>query len=57
LHLAGKQRAKDIRREGDLRAVGLEYVTMVSADLRDQSGFKAPSPTTGGCYSQVTLVG
>ncbi|MFI5624381.1 hypothetical protein ACIA03_13035 [Nocardioides sp. NPDC051685] len=41
LHLEGKQRAKDIRREGDLRGVGLEYVTMVSADLRDPSGFKA----------------
>ncbi|MBG6099235.1 hypothetical protein [Nocardioides luteus] len=41
LHLEGKQRAQDIRREEDLRGAGLEYVTMVSADLGDPSGFKA----------------
>ncbi|MBC7275912.1 MAG: hypothetical protein H5T77_05410 [Nocardioides sp.] len=40
LHLAGKQRAKDLRREGEFRRVGLEYVTMVAADRRDPSDFK-----------------
>lgn len=39
LHLEGRQRAKDIRREGDLRRLGLEYVTMTAADLRDSSQF------------------
>lgn len=32
LHLAGEQRARDVRREGDFRELGLEYVTMVAAD-------------------------
>jgi hypothetical protein len=32
LHLAGDQRARDIRRESDFRDLGLEYVTMVAAD-------------------------
>ncbi|WP_406035427.1 hypothetical protein OG801_09405 [Nocardioides sp. NBC_00163] len=39
LHLAGKQRAKDLRREGAFRRVGLEYVTMVAADRRDPADF------------------
>lgn len=39
LHLEGKQRAKDIRREGAFRRVGLEYVTMVAADRRDPADF------------------
>lgn len=39
LHLEGKQRAKDIRREGAFRRVGLEYVTMVAADRRDPTDF------------------
>ncbi|MER7559928.1 hypothetical protein ABTZ46_23505 [Nocardioides sp. NPDC126508] len=39
LHLAGKQRAKDLRREGAFRRVGLEYVTMVAADRRDPTDF------------------
>lgn len=38
-HLAGHQRAKDIRREGAFRRVGLEYVEMVAADQRDPSDF------------------
>jgi hypothetical protein len=40
LHLAGKQRAKDLVREGAFRRVGLEYVTMVAADRRDPTDFK-----------------
>lgn len=39
LHLEGKQRAKDIRREGAFRRVGLEHVTMVAADRRDPTDF------------------
>jgi hypothetical protein len=39
LHLEGKQRAKDIRREGAFRRLGLEYVTMVAADRRDPADF------------------
>ena len=39
LHLAGRQRAKDLDREADLRAAGLEYVAMVAADRADPSGF------------------
>ncbi|MCD4533709.1 hypothetical protein LRP67_06410 [Nocardioides sp. cx-169] len=31
-HLAGAQRAKDVAREAELRATGLEYVTMLAAD-------------------------
>lgn len=40
LHLAGRQRAKDIRREGAFRRTGLEYVEMVAADLADTSDFR-----------------
>jgi hypothetical protein len=39
LHLAGRQRARDLKREHALRSVGLEYVTMVAADLADPSDF------------------
>jgi hypothetical protein len=39
LHLAGDQRARDVRREGDFRGVGLEYVTMVAADARNAAHF------------------
>jgi hypothetical protein len=39
LHLPGVQRAKDIRREGLFRRVGLEYVTMTAADRRDPADF------------------
>ena len=39
LHLEGKRRAVDIEREGLFRAAGLEYVTMVSRDIGDPSGF------------------
>ena len=39
LHLAGDQRARDVRREGDFRGVGLEYVTMVAADARNSAHF------------------
>lgn len=35
LHLTGSRRAKDLRREEDYRACGLEQVTMVAADVRD----------------------
>ena len=35
LHLLGTQRASDVRRESVLRAVGLEYVTMLAADHAD----------------------
>ncbi|TYL55698.1 hypothetical protein FXB39_00330 [Nocardioides sp. BGMRC 2183] len=40
LHLAGPQRAKDIRREGVLRRHGLEYVEMTAGDLRDTTDFR-----------------
>lgn len=39
LHLPGVQRAKDIRREGLFRRVGLEYVTMTAVDRRDPTDF------------------
>jgi hypothetical protein len=39
LHLLGRQRARDVRREADFRSVGLEYVTMLAADLLDPSHF------------------
>lgn len=35
LHLVGSQRTKDVRREGDFRALGLEYVTMLGSDRAD----------------------
>ena len=35
LHLVGAQRAKDVRREGEFRALGLEYVTMLGSDSAD----------------------
>ena len=34
LHLAGEQRARDVRRMEAFRAVGLETFTMLSSDLR-----------------------
>ncbi|GAA4380130.1 hypothetical protein [Nocardioides caricicola] len=39
LHLAGARRAKDIQREADYRAVGLECVTMVAPDRHDPTAF------------------
>jgi hypothetical protein len=39
LHLAGEQRATDIRREGLFRRIGLEYVTMMATDRRDPADF------------------
>lgn len=39
LHLAGEQRARDVRRESGFRDVGLEYVTMVAADGRNSAHF------------------
>lgn len=39
LHLAGKQRSKDIRRESRLRELGLEGVTMVASDHHDPADF------------------
>jgi hypothetical protein len=51
LHLAGKQRARDVRREGRFRSHGLEYVTMVSADLPDPWDFVARLATA---YSRAT---
>lgn len=38
VHLVGRQRASDIRREAELRALGLEYVTMVADDWSDRGG-------------------
>ena len=35
LHLVGMQRTKDVRREGDFRSLGLEYVTMLGSDRSD----------------------
>lgn len=37
LHLAGKQRARDLLRADDYRRVGLECLELVSADVRDHS--------------------
>ncbi|GAA4740020.1 hypothetical protein GCM10023350_25570 [Nocardioides endophyticus] len=37
LHLAGVRRAKDLVREDAFRKVGLEYLTLVSADRADRS--------------------
>ena len=39
LHLEGAQRARDVHREGLFRAVGLEYVTMLGADLGRPDAF------------------
>lgn len=39
LHLNGKRRTKDLRREGAFRRVGLEYVTMVAGDRADPRDF------------------
>lgn len=39
LHLAGERRASDIQRESLFRRVGLEYVTMTSADRHDPTQF------------------
>ncbi len=39
LHLEGAQRARDVRREGLFRAAGLEYVTMLAADLARPGDF------------------
>lgn len=38
LHLAGEQRARDIRREDRFRRHGLEYFTMVARDREDVAG-------------------
>jgi len=35
LHLVGAQRTKDVRREGEFRSLGLEYVTMLGSDQTD----------------------
>ncbi len=35
LHLVGAQRTKDVRREGEFRRLGLEYVTMLGSDRLD----------------------
>lgn len=40
VHLVGKQRTKDLVREGAFRRAGLEYVTMMAADRRDPTDFK-----------------
>lgn len=39
LHLAGRQRAVDLRREAEFRGLGLETVVMVAADHQDMSSF------------------
>ncbi|MDP2775925.1 MAG: hypothetical protein Q8O61_20390 [Nocardioides sp.] len=39
-HLSGPQRSVDVRRESDLRGAGLEYVTMLAADLQDTHHFE-----------------
>jgi len=39
LHLEGRRRAQDLRREGAFRRLGLEYVTMVTRDRDDPSDF------------------
>ena len=39
LHLEGAQRARDVRRESLFRAAGLEYVTMLAADLSRPEAF------------------
>jgi hypothetical protein len=35
VHLTGGQRTRDLRREGELRGHGLEYVTMIASDAGD----------------------
>ncbi|QZY28817.1 hypothetical protein [Nocardioides coralli] len=39
VHLAGRQRARDVRREHLFRSVGLEYVVMLAPDFSDIDGF------------------
>ncbi len=41
LHLEGAQRARDVHREGLFRGAGLEYVTMLAADLGRPEAFVA----------------
>ena len=41
LHLAGEQRAVDVRREEAFRSVGLEYLTVLAGHLRDRDGTAA----------------
>lgn len=60
LHLQGRQRAKDIRRESAFRRVGLEYVTMVAADRHDPTDFfqrtlDACRRATGGTTDRWTI--
>jgi len=51
LHLLGAQRAKDVRREGAFRRVGLEYVTMLAADRPD------PGPFVGRLHEAYARAG
>lgn len=39
LHLEGRQRHKDVSREGDFRSLGLEYATMLAGDWGNTRGF------------------
>lgn len=41
VHLVAARRAQDLRREHELRDLGLEYVTMVGADLEDPGGLQS----------------
>lgn len=41
LHLSGDRRARDLRREAALRAVGLEFFAVVAADRRDRAAVTA----------------
>lgn len=41
LHLVGERRSADLVREDGFRAVGLDYLTLVSADRRDRSRLAA----------------
>lgn len=41
LHLVGERRSQDLVREDGLRGVGLDYLTLVSADRRDRSRLAA----------------
>ena len=41
VHLPAARRAHDVRREHELRILGLEYVTMVGADQADLAGLQA----------------
>ena len=55
VHLVGSHRARDVRREGELRALGLEVVTMVAADRLD--GYRSFLERLDAAYANARFAG